>query len=104
LLLCERGGVKDVRLLCCVCGADCRVESVKIMVDDMKIRKTSEAEMRQELKQAKRAIKDLHDQRETMLNAMKDAMEDSDNLKNDNTLLRNTNASLLQEKNQAMRM
>lgn len=93
-----------MRLLCCVCVADCRVESVKIMVDDMKISKASVTEMRQELKQANRTIKDLHDQRETMLNAMKDAMEDSDNLKNDNTLLRNTNASLLQEKNQAMRM
>lgn len=87
-----------------VTRCDRRVESVKIMVDDMKISKASVTEMRQELKQAKRAIKDLHDQRETMLNAMKDAMEDSDNLKNDNTLLRNTNASLLQEKNQAMMM
>lgn len=80
------------------------MESVKIMVDDMKLNKASVAEMRQELKQAKRAIKDLHDQRETIMNAMKEAMEDSDNLKNDNTLLRNTNASLLQEKNEAMMM
>ena len=60
--------------------------------------------MRQQLKQVNRELKDLQDQREGILNAMNEAIEEVDSMKDANRELLNTNASLVQEKNQALGM
>lgn len=81
-----------------------RAESIKYIVDDAKTSKTCVGEMRQQLKQANRELKDLQDQREGILNAMNEAIKEADSLKDANRELLNTNASLVQEKNQALGM
>lgn len=91
--------LKFARFCCCY-----RAESIKYIVDDAKSSKMCVGEIRQQLKQANRELKDLQDQREGILNAMNEAIEEADNLKDVNRELLNTNASLVQEKNQALGM